>query len=110
MSFALFLFILFVGGLFGFHVFCIATNQTTWEIASKRKISYLRGVPENVHAFDRGPAKTPRVLLPPAAGQVRHALACGSSDVEQEGDHLGKPILGVLLLKDARTDDAWSRA
>ena len=74
MSFALFLFILFVGGLFGFHVFCIATNQTTWEIASKRKISYLKGVPDNVYAFDRGLARNVREFccaLPPARYEMR---------------------------------------
>ena len=57
MSFVLFLFILFVGGLFGFHVFCVFTNQTTWEISRKQKISYLKGVPNNVYAFDKGPAR-----------------------------------------------------
>ena len=74
MCFVLFLFILFVGGLFGFHVFCMATNQTTWEVASKRKISYLKGVPDNVYAFDRGFARNVREFCcapPPARYEMR---------------------------------------
>ena len=74
MSFVLFLFILFVGGLFGFHVFCVATNQTTWEISSKQKISYLKGVPDNVYAFDRGPLRNARDFCcapPPARYEMR---------------------------------------
>ena len=74
MSFVLFLFILFVGGLFGFHVFCVFTNQTTWEISSKQKISYLKGVPNNVYAFDKGPARNAFDFCcapPPARYQMR---------------------------------------
>ena len=57
MCFLLFLFILFVGSLFGFHVFLIFTAQTTWEVSSRDKISYLRRVPRNVYPFSQGPAR-----------------------------------------------------
>jgi palmitoyltransferase len=53
-SFALFLCIMFVGGLFAFHMYCAVTNQTTWEVSKRDTISYLEGVPPNVHPFDRG--------------------------------------------------------
>jgi len=76
MSFALFLFILFVGGLFGFHVYCMLTAQTTWEVQSRRKISYLRGVPENVHPFDRGPTQNAKEFccLPPPPRYVMRPM------------------------------------
>ena len=54
--------------------FCMATNQTTWEVASKRKISYLKGVPDNVYAFDRGFARNVREFCcapPPARYEMR---------------------------------------
>ena len=60
MSIALFIFILFVGSLLGFHVYLIVTNQTTWEVSSRDKISYLAGVPHNVYAFSRGPMRDAR--------------------------------------------------
>lgn len=74
MSFFLFIFILFVGGLCGFHVYCALTAQTTWEIASKDKISYLKNVPRNTHAFDKGPTQNLKELCclpPPAKYHVR---------------------------------------
>ena len=60
MSIALFIFIMFVGSLLGFHVYLIVTNQTTWEVSSRDKISYLAGVPHNVYAFSRGPMRDAR--------------------------------------------------
>ena len=57
MCFVLFLFILFVGSLLGFHVFLIFTAQTTWEVSSREKITYLRRVPRNVYPFSKGPTR-----------------------------------------------------
>tara|TARA_B110000977_G_scaffold99048_3_gene130195 strand:- start:15824 stop:16873 length:1050 start_codon:yes stop_codon:yes gene_type:complete len=74
MSFFLFIFILFVGGLCGFHVYCVVTGQTTWEIASKQKIRYLKNVPANVYAFDKGPVENVKqfcCLPPPARYEMR---------------------------------------
>lgn len=57
MCFALFLFTLFVGSLWGFHAFLMFTAQTTWEVSSRDKITYLRGVPKNVYPFSKGPVQ-----------------------------------------------------
>jgi palmitoyltransferase len=77
MCFALFLFILFVGSLLGFHVFLMLSNQTTWEVSSKEKITYLRRVPQNVYPFSKGPARDCAqfcCLPPPPGGYVMKPL------------------------------------
>ncbi|KAG2660449.1 hypothetical protein PVAP13_1KG027900 [Panicum virgatum] len=40
--------------LLGFHTYIALTNQTTYEVARRKRISYLRGVPERVHPFSKG--------------------------------------------------------
>ncbi|KAJ6812746.1 protein S-acyltransferase 10 [Iris pallida] len=37
-----------------FHSYLVLTNQTTYELVRRRRISYLRGVPERVRPFSRG--------------------------------------------------------
>lgn len=37
-----------------FHSYIALTNQTTYEVARRKRIFYLRGVPERVHPFSRG--------------------------------------------------------
>jgi len=37
-----------------FHSFLILTNQTTWEMTRRKRIPYLRELPERVHPFSRG--------------------------------------------------------
>ncbi|KAK9164648.1 hypothetical protein Syun_005550 [Stephania yunnanensis] len=37
-----------------FHSYLILTNQTTYELVRKRRISYLRSVPERVYPFSKG--------------------------------------------------------
>ncbi|KAG4988060.1 hypothetical protein JHK84_030629 [Glycine max] len=37
-----------------FHSYLILTNQTTFELVRRRRIHYLRGIPERVHPFSRG--------------------------------------------------------
>ncbi|GJN21805.1 hypothetical protein PR202_gb09321 [Eleusine coracana subsp. coracana] len=37
-----------------FHSYIALTNQTTYEVARRRRIFYLRGVPDRVHPFSRG--------------------------------------------------------
>ncbi|KAJ6839130.1 protein S-acyltransferase 10 [Iris pallida] len=37
-----------------FHSYLVLTNQTTYELVRRRRISYLRGVPERVHPFSKG--------------------------------------------------------
>ncbi|KAG8065758.1 hypothetical protein GUJ93_ZPchr0004g40250 [Zizania palustris] len=37
-----------------FHTYLALTNQTTYEIARRKRISYLRGVPGKVHPFSKG--------------------------------------------------------
>jgi len=40
--------------LLGFHTYIALTNQTTYEVARRKRIFYLRGVPERVHPFSKG--------------------------------------------------------
>lgn len=37
-----------------FHSYLILTNQTTYELVRRRRIPYLRAVPERVHPFSKG--------------------------------------------------------
>ncbi|KAE9606605.1 putative protein S-acyltransferase [Lupinus albus] len=37
-----------------FHSYLILTNQTTYELVRRRRINYLRGIPERVHPFSKG--------------------------------------------------------
>lgn len=37
-----------------FHSYLIMTNQTTYELVRRRRIPYLRGVPESVYPFNKG--------------------------------------------------------
>ncbi|XP_052195377.1 protein S-acyltransferase 10 isoform X2 [Diospyros lotus] len=37
-----------------FHSFLVLTNQTTYELARRRRIPYLRGIPERVHPYSKG--------------------------------------------------------
>ncbi|KAJ0967922.1 hypothetical protein J5N97_024839 [Dioscorea zingiberensis] len=37
-----------------FHCYLVLTNQTTYELVRRRRISYFRGVPERVHPFSKG--------------------------------------------------------
>ncbi|CAI8601159.1 unnamed protein product [Vicia faba] len=40
-----------------FHSYLILTNQTTYELVRRRRISYLRAIPERVHPFSKGVCK-----------------------------------------------------
>jgi palmitoyltransferase len=37
-----------------FHSYLVLTNQTTYELIRRRRIHYLRGIPNNVHPFSKG--------------------------------------------------------
>ncbi|KAI8541074.1 hypothetical protein RHMOL_Rhmol08G0034800 [Rhododendron molle] len=37
-----------------FHSYLVLTNQTTYELVRRRRISYLRGIPERVYPFSKG--------------------------------------------------------
>jgi palmitoyltransferase len=41
-------------GLFVFHIYLVVTNQTSWEVTKRSKISYLKDLPESVFPFDEG--------------------------------------------------------
>jgi len=41
-------------GLFIFHCYLALTNQTTWEVVKREKITYLKDLPEEALPFDRG--------------------------------------------------------
>lgn len=53
-TFVLFVMFWLPFGLWGFHTYLILTNQTTWEVTKRRKISYLQEVPEEEFPFDIG--------------------------------------------------------
>ncbi|XP_010550494.1 PREDICTED: protein S-acyltransferase 10 [Tarenaya hassleriana] len=46
--------LIFVLLLLLFHSYLILTNQTTYELVRRRRIPYLRNIPERVHPFSRG--------------------------------------------------------
>ncbi|KAM7516074.1 hypothetical protein LguiA_005657 [Lonicera macranthoides] len=37
-----------------FHTYLVLTNQTTFELVRRRRIPYLRGIPERVYPFSKG--------------------------------------------------------
>ncbi|KAL3525211.1 hypothetical protein ACH5RR_013583 [Cinchona calisaya] len=51
---ALFVSIVFLVLLLLFHSYLIMTNQTTYELVRRRRIPYLRGIPERVYPFSKG--------------------------------------------------------
>lgn len=56
------LLILFIGGfvvigLLGFHTFLMAQGLTTWEAASRERITYLKYLDENYNPFNEGACK-----------------------------------------------------
>lgn len=40
-----------------FHSYLVLTNQTTYELVRRRRIQYLRRIPERVHPFSKGACK-----------------------------------------------------
>ncbi|XP_058098428.1 protein S-acyltransferase 10-like [Magnolia sinica] len=50
----LFISLIFLLLLLLFHSYLVLTNQTTYELARRRRISYLRGIPGRVYPFSKG--------------------------------------------------------
>ncbi|CDP01825.1 unnamed protein product [Coffea canephora] len=50
----LFVSLIFLVLLLLFHSYLIMTNQTTYELVRRRRIPYLRGIPERVYPFSQG--------------------------------------------------------
>jgi palmitoyltransferase len=40
--------------LLAFHSYLIMTNQTTYELTRRKRIPYLRGLPDKAHPFSKG--------------------------------------------------------
>ncbi|GMI66095.1 PROTEIN S-ACYL TRANSFERASE 10 [Hibiscus trionum] len=51
---ALLISVIFLLLLLLFHSYLVMTNQTTYELVRRRRIPYLRGVPERVYPFSKG--------------------------------------------------------
>ncbi|KAG7539571.1 Palmitoyltransferase DHHC domain [Arabidopsis suecica] len=64
------IFLIFVLVLLLFHSFLIMTNQTTFELVRRRRIPYLRNIPERVHPFSRGMCRN------------IYKVCCGSDNLE----------------------------
>ena len=47
-------FLLFVGGLWAYHVYLALTNQTTYEASFRDRVPYLKDVPEATWPFSHG--------------------------------------------------------
>ncbi|XP_028088848.1 protein S-acyltransferase 10-like [Camellia sinensis] len=52
--FALSVSLIFLLLLLLFHTYLVLTNQTTYELVRRRRIPYLRGIPERVYPFSNG--------------------------------------------------------
>lgn len=50
----LFICLIFLLLLLLFHSYLVMTNQTTYELVRRRRIPYMRGIPERVYPFSRG--------------------------------------------------------
>lgn len=53
-TFVLFIMFFLPFGLWLFHTYLILTNQTTWEVSKRNKITYLQEVPDDEFPFDVG--------------------------------------------------------
>uniref|UniRef100_A0A0D9VJA4 S-acyltransferase n=1 Tax=Leersia perrieri TaxID=77586 RepID=A0A0D9VJA4_9ORYZ len=51
---ALIFILIFLLLLLIFHTYIALTNQTTYEVARRKRIFYLRGIPDKVHPFSKG--------------------------------------------------------
>ncbi|TVU27954.1 hypothetical protein EJB05_19459 [Eragrostis curvula] len=47
-----------------FHSYIALTNQTTYEVARRRRIFYLRGVPDRVHPFSKASVEISTISAP----------------------------------------------
>lgn len=45
---------IFLALLLLFHSYIVLTNQTTYELVRRRRIGYMRGIPERVYPFSEG--------------------------------------------------------
>ncbi|CAE6264811.1 unnamed protein product [Arabidopsis arenosa] len=86
------IFLIFVLVLLLFHSFLIMTNQTTFELVRRRRIPYLRNIPERVHPFSRGMCRN------------IYKVCCGSDNLEPlptayEVEQKSRPYTCVDLFK-----------
>ena len=72
---------LFVGFLFVFHSYLLLSGQTTWEVSSEQRVTYLRDLPRGSKPFDDGaienartacfPRKTPKTWRIPSVATLQ---------------------------------------
>lgn len=66
-------FMLFVGGLWLYHLYLALTNQTTYEASFRDRVPYLKDVPEHTWPFSQGLRGNARTFCC-ARGPQKHVL------------------------------------
>ncbi|CAL5366103.1 unnamed protein product [Camellia sinensis] len=54
-----------------FHSYLVLTNQTTYELVRRRRIPYLRGIPERVYPFSKGACRNLYNFCSPRSSKYR---------------------------------------
>ncbi|KAL8472496.1 hypothetical protein ACS0TY_029008 [Phlomoides rotata] len=81
---ALIICLIFLLLLLLFHSYLIMTNQTTYELVRRRRIVYLRGIPERVYPFNQGICRNLYLFCCARTGMYRMEALPTAEELEEK--------------------------